>query len=200
MGFATLESVKLILEIDPSDTSQDANLQLIVDAVNGEMLDLFGLTDADPSPYTEILDIIERDDGQDWVKVNAYPITSLSTVQDVGGKVYSNAYHRPIGRVNLKCGCFRYGRQTTEVSYMAGFEPSSPARKALNNAANMAVIAQYNTAPKTGFIEEQIGKYRVKLASVSGGGGGGGLISEDGLPMAWGRIVSRHVRAFAHLS
>jgi len=192
--FAELSKVKLLMGIPSTDTSRDAALQCIVDMVNAEMLTLFCLDQVDSKVYTDVLDITERDDFQNFVKTRSYPIVDVIEVKDVNGTVYdpANLYHRPLGRIMLSSGCFRRGCQTTVATYTAGFESGSVPRLALGMAAVQAVIAQANTVQKAGFIEEQIGKYRYRL----GGRNNSGLISPSGLPLAWGRIMCQYTRVF----
>lgn len=197
MGFATLAKVKLMLGIPDSDTSRDELINCAVDAVNGEMLDIFCLEQCEPKIYTNTLDIVERG-RQDWVKTPSYPIISIVSVVDAdSGTAYDSSllYNRPLGRILLKTGCFRYGNQTITATYLAGFEAGSRALAALSNAANQAAVMQVKVGVNVGFIEEKIGKYSYKLGSQ-----GSGLIGADGLPLSWHRTMNRYIRAFAHTS
>lgn len=197
MGFASRARVKLILNIPDSDTSRDAEIDDLILGVDAELLDIFQLDQVDPKTYTEVLDVVDRDDGQEWIRTHAYPVIQVVSVQDVDqDDPYASSilYTKGLGQIFLSSGTFRYGRQTTRASFIAGFQDGTPARAALEMCANQAAALYANTNSRLGIIEEQIGKYRARIGG--GVGGSGALISRDGLPMSWGRIMTRYVRVF----
>ena len=181
MSFTDSATLKTLLGIPAADTSQDARLTLLADAVDAELLGVFNLTSCDPTAYTLKYDFDMGGTRDVWLR--AYPVISVDEVKFDGTVQTDDTYYlsnpKRFGLLSLtdasnitdpfiRLARFPFGRQLLEVTHTAGWAGGVPPAD-LRAAAALMAIARYNMDRKTGFQGEKIGQYSYQM----GGGGAG---------------------------
>lgn len=207
MGFTTVDAVKTLLGIPASDTSQDARLTLVVNAVNAEILGWFNLTSVTETSYTGSYDVDDADLDSFWIR--QYPVIGVDSISVDGDAEDVSDYYlvnpARFGRLRVKArstrfyrrtGTLSYGRQIYEVTHRAGWSGGVvPAD--LAGAAALLAITRAQTDAKLGFSSEKIGQYQYQLGGGGAGAGGiSGAIGADGIPISARRVFSQHLRIF----
>lgn len=158
------DRAKAYLGIPSAVTRHDTFLGYLISAATEEVSTRLGLSSGlSVSTYSETLDV--EDEGEDQVRVSAYPIVSVVALTDSGSLVPSASYyvHRSRRWVRLvdDLGSFTRGRQTVEITYTAGWtSPPAP----LLHAVTANVAHWFNRVPKSGMVSERIGAYSIALA------------------------------------
>jgi hypothetical protein len=188
----SLAAVKALLGIPASDTSKDAMLTILVDAANRTVLDVFGLTSAAVTSYTDRIDV--DDDSTAILLTRRWPLVAVTSVTEQGAVLASSKYSsNELGAIKLlTTGRFwAYGRESVVVVYTAGWS-SVPADLAY--AAGLIAAFGFNTAPKVGLQSERIGQYSYTLgsdSSASSGTGGFGIPPEaERILASWRRVFT----------
>lgn len=193
MSFCTLSDVKETLKIPASDTSQDVLLQDIVDAANGEMLGLFGLTSTAPTLYVNTYDV--TDAYSRGIYLVQYPVLDVVSVTEDGAVIDPSLYYlkRPesFGLIAGTRGEWMQGKQKIQIEHIAGFDPVPPS---LKRGCIVLAISMYNLETKTGFRSEKIGQYSYSLGSPAGGFDGATV---GDLPSQTKRALNQFLRPFA---
>lgn len=199
MSFTSLDAVKTSLSIPLSDTTHDARLQAIVDAVNTELLGIFNLTSCTESAYTNKYDIWDSYTQDIWL--HNYPVTTVTEVKFNGSVVddtlhYQKERFKKMGMLSLVSGDFPVGRQKVEVTHNAGWA-GGVVDSDLAAAAGLMVIVRWNTDQKLGFTSERIGQYFYQLGGgTSAGIGASGAVGLDGRPIQATRVLQQWIRPF----
>ena len=203
--FTDLDTVKTTLGIALADTSSDLLLQAIVDGVNASFLNHFYLTDCGPTPYTSKYDIVDAVGGF-WLQ--QYPVISVDSVSVDGTLQAAASYYLDnrvgeFGHLRRKYGgsvamaaCWPVGPQAVEVTHTAGWTGGAP-DAALQRAATLLAVHDWNTGGKLGFESERIGQYSYKLGSAASVGQGFGGAGAGGWPAPVARALASWQRPFA---
>lgn len=190
--FTTVANLKALLGIPTSDTTQDTLLTLLVAAANRVVLDIFGLTSAASTAYTDKIDI--DDSSTAIVMTRKYPLISVTSVTELGEALAATEYSsNEHGAVKL-LGDLRYwayGRESVVIVYEAGW---TTVPDDLVYATTLIAAYGYNTAARAGLASEKIGQYSYELSSGAGAniGASGGF----GIPPEAERILSSWRRVF----
>lgn len=198
MSFTTVDAVKTLLGIPPSDTSQDARLALVVGSVNSEMLGWFNLTSCDETAYTETYDVDDADLDSFWLR--QYPVIGIDSITLNGTAEDTSDYYlvnpQSFGRLRLRVGSLAFGRRIYEVTHRAGWA-GGVVPDDLAGAAALLAIIRAQTDAKLGFSSEKIGQYQYQLGGGGAGAGGiSGAVGADGIPISARRVLSQYLRAF----
>jgi hypothetical protein len=192
--FTTLTAIKAVLGIPATDTTRDTLLQLLAQAANKSILDVFGLTSSEITSYTDYVEV--DDDTTPVLFTRRWPVVSVTSITEAGAVLAASEYRvRDDGEIKLR-GSGRFwacGRDSVQIVYTAGW---SIVPDDLVWAATLIAVHAFNTAPKAGLQSERIGQYAYELggASVAGGEGGGGGF---GIPPEAERILANYRRVFA---
>jgi hypothetical protein len=207
VGFTTVDAVKTLLGIPGSDTSQDARLGLIVDAVNAEILGWFNLTTTAETSYSGTYDVDDSDLDSFWLR--QYPVIGVDSISVDGEAEDVSDYYlvnpARFGRLRVASqasrfyrasGSLAYGRKVYSVTHRAGWA-GGVVPDDLAGAAALLAISRAQTDAKLGFSSEKIGQYQYQLGGGGAGAGGiSGAIGADGIPISARRIFSQHLRIF----
>lgn len=207
MSFTTVATVKTLLGIPASDTSQDARLTIIVDGVNAEMLGWFNLTTTAETAYTETYDVDDGDLDSLWLR--QYPVIGVDAISVDGTAEDLTDYYlvnpSRFGRLRVltngsrfygRMGALAYGRRIYEITHRAGWV-GGVVPDDLAGAAALIVVTRAQTDAKLGFSSEKIGQYQYQLGGGGAGAGGiSGAIGADGLPISARRVLSQYLRIF----
>lgn len=188
-----LATLKGMLGIPLTDTTRDTFLTMLVNFANKSILDVFNLTSAAVTSYTDRIDVDDDTTPALWTR--RWPLVAVTSVTEATVLLDSTVYRGTEEGLIKLLGWNRYfscGRDAVVVVYTAGWA-SNPAD--LVYAAGLIAVHGFNTAPRAGLQSEKIGQYSYQLggASVAGGQDGGGGF---GIPPEAERILASYKRVF----
>lgn len=191
--FTDLSAVKAQLGIPETDTSKDVPLNILIDGINADLLAIFSLDSTSVTAYVEKHDVV--DFGCSELRLKRYPVVAVTEVKDNETVIDAADYSfNERGLIVLDGGrTFTPGRRKVQVSFTAGWASAADYAD-LSYAALVTAVMAWNQDRSAGLESEQIGRYRYKLAGVSGAGSGPG--SAFVYPPTASRILARYHRVF----
>lgn len=153
VDLTTLAQVKLLMGIDPSDTSQDDNLQTLITAASAYIASYVS-RQLVSGPVSEVRD----GSGSSVMMFAEWPVTAVSSVAMDGNPVpaatgFSDYGYRFTGtRLILNCGRFCRGVANVQINYTGGYNPIP---QDLAEATAEMVIYKLKAMTKLGVVGAQ---------------------------------------------
>lgn len=190
MPIASLADVKAYLKIPATDTSQDALLTIMIDAVTSQVEAHCGISFTN-SARTDTLDYRRDGNGIDTVYLSVAPVTSVQSVMD-GAVSITDFNFTTDGILTIKSPAYFTGPSfSLVVSYTAGYI-AVPGALAL--AGMQAVAEVFRARDHVGVQAQTIAGDSVTYTTQQNAGGASGVMAYSPAVMAAINDFCRRVR------